>query len=49
MKRNALSRPGEQVTLERCRLGTDAVALGAALLPLEQFVDGTITWREAVS
>jgi predicted NBD/HSP70 family sugar kinase len=42
VKQHALSRPGEQFTLERCRLGTDAVALGAALLPLERFVDGTI-------
>ncbi len=40
--RYALHRPGEQARLESCRLGDDAVALGAALLPLEQLIEGTL-------
>lgn len=39
---NALLRPSQQVRLEVSQLGRDAVALGAALLPLQQLIDGTI-------
>ena len=42
IKRQALNRPAQQVTLAPCRFGGDAVALGAALLPLEHFIAGTI-------
>ncbi len=37
----ALARPGHQVQLKISQLGRDAVALGAALLPLQQLINGT--------
>ncbi len=37
----ALTRPGQQVHLKVSELGRDAVALGAALLPLQQLINGT--------
>jgi predicted NBD/HSP70 family sugar kinase len=40
--RFALHRPADQVVLEPSKIGDDAVALGAALLPLERLIDGTI-------
>lgn len=39
----SLDRPAEQVRLDLCRLGDDAVALGAALLPLERLINGDIS------
>lgn len=42
VRTHSLKRPGEQFTLEPCALGGDAVALGAALLPLEQLIDGNV-------
>ena len=41
--RFALSRPADQVVLEAGKVGEDAVALGAALLPLERLIDGTLS------
>jgi predicted NBD/HSP70 family sugar kinase len=41
--RFALSRPADQVVLEPGKVGEDAVALGAALLPLERLIDGTLS------
>jgi predicted NBD/HSP70 family sugar kinase len=38
----ALARPGEQCRIEACRFGDDAIALGAALLPLEHLIEGTL-------
>ncbi len=38
----ALHRPAQQVALEVSQLGSDAVPLGAAMLPLLQLIDGTI-------
>jgi predicted NBD/HSP70 family sugar kinase len=38
----SLDRPAEQVSLASCLLGDDAVALGAALLPLERLIMGDI-------
>ncbi|HEY0697519.1 MAG TPA: ROK family protein [Micromonospora sp.] len=43
VSRFALHRPADQVVLEPSKLGDDAVALGAALLPLERFIDGNLT------
>ncbi len=34
----ALRHPGERTSVELCRLGPDAVALGAATLPVERFL-----------
>lgn len=42
IRRHALHRPGEQFQLEACVLGHDAVALGAALLPLDRLIEGDI-------
>jgi predicted NBD/HSP70 family sugar kinase len=39
---NALDRPAQQVRLEVTRLGHDAVALGAALLPIQHLIEGTL-------
>lgn len=39
IRRYALARPAEQCRVEPCRLGDDAIALGAALLPLEQLLE----------
>ncbi len=41
--RFALTRPADQVVLEPGKVGEDAVALGAALLPLERLIDGTLS------
>jgi predicted NBD/HSP70 family sugar kinase len=38
----ALGHPGDQCRIEPCRFGDDAIALGAALLPLEQLIEGTL-------
>ncbi len=43
VERFALSRPANQAVLEPGKVGEDAVALGAALLPLERLIDGTLT------
>jgi len=39
---DSLARPAEQCRIETCRFGDDAVALGAALLPIEALIDGSI-------
>lgn len=39
---NSLKRPGQQCRVVASQIGLDAVALGAALLPLEQLIDGNI-------
>jgi predicted NBD/HSP70 family sugar kinase len=43
--RHALPRPASRVTVEKSSLGRDAVSLGAALLTLEQFIEGTLPAR----
>jgi predicted NBD/HSP70 family sugar kinase len=43
VSRFALHRPADQVVLEPSKIGDDAVALGAALLPLERLIDGTLS------
>ena len=40
---NCLVRPASVVRLEVSQLGSDAVALGAALLPLQQLVEGRLS------
>lgn len=40
VRRHSLARPGEQFVLEPAALGGDAVALGAALLTLDQLIEG---------
>jgi predicted NBD/HSP70 family sugar kinase len=42
VRRHTLRPPGPDRTVEPCALGADAVALGAALLPLEELIDGNI-------
>ena len=42
MNVNSLVRPADTVRLELSGLGSDAVALGAALLPLQQFIEGLL-------
>lgn len=37
-----LHRPAHQVQIEASQLGSDAVAIGAAVLPLQHLIDGTI-------
>jgi predicted NBD/HSP70 family sugar kinase len=39
--RHALRQPFAETSIELCRLGPDAVALGAATLPVEHFLSGT--------
>ncbi|MEO7146727.1 MAG: ROK family protein [Terrimesophilobacter sp.] len=39
MRRFSLEQPGSEAVLERSRLGNDAVALGAATLPLDRFIE----------
>jgi predicted NBD/HSP70 family sugar kinase len=39
MRRFSLEQPGSEAVLERSRLGTEAVALGAATLPLDRFIE----------
>jgi predicted NBD/HSP70 family sugar kinase len=41
--RFALAHPAEQVVIEPGKVGDDAVALGAALLPLERLIDATLS------
>jgi hypothetical protein len=36
---SSLPQPGREVALVRSRLGRDAVALGAATLPLDRFIE----------
>ena len=45
----SLERPAEQVRLDACELGDDAVALGAALLPLDRLIKGDIPAPKAIS
>jgi predicted NBD/HSP70 family sugar kinase len=47
VRNHALERPGQQFRLEACRFGDNAVALGAALLPLEQLIEGTLRPQRA--
>lgn len=42
IRRHTLHRPREQFRLEACVFGDDAVALGAALLPLDRLIEGDI-------
>lgn len=44
-----LDRPAEQVRLDACEFGDDAVALGAALLPLDRLIKGDIPAPKAAS
>ena len=44
-KRHSLSYRFSQTSIELGRLGPDAVALGAATLPMERFLSGTLTAR----
>jgi predicted NBD/HSP70 family sugar kinase len=46
--RFALQHPADQVLLEASKIGDDAVALGAALLPLERLIEGTLPGRRSV-
>lgn len=39
VRRLSLERPGGQFTIELCRFEGDSVALGAALMPLQAFID----------
>jgi predicted NBD/HSP70 family sugar kinase len=39
VRRFSLKQPGEQAVVERSRLGSDAVALGAATLPVDRFIE----------
>ncbi len=39
-RRHALRHPFAETSIELCRLGPDAVALGAATLPVERFLSG---------
>jgi predicted NBD/HSP70 family sugar kinase len=39
MRRSSLKQPGEEAVVERSRLGQDAVALGAATLPVDRFIE----------
>jgi hypothetical protein len=43
VRRYALRRPGEQFQLGPCAVGDDAVALGAALLPLDHLIEDDIS------
>ncbi|MCW2884994.1 MAG: hypothetical protein QOE54_3879 [Streptosporangiaceae bacterium] len=40
-RRQSLRHPFAETSIELCRLGPDAVALGAATLPVEHFLNGT--------
>ncbi len=40
-RRHALRHPFAETSIELCRLGPDAVALGAATLPVERFLNGS--------
>lgn len=43
VRRLALARPASQCQLTRCQIGADAIALGAAVLPLELLIEGAIS------
>lgn len=47
VRRHTLTRPGQQCRFDPCHFGDDAVALGAALLPLEQLIEGTLATTKA--
>lgn len=49
LRQFSLDRPAEQVSLVPCELGDDAVALGAALLPLNRLIEGDIPAPKANS
>jgi predicted NBD/HSP70 family sugar kinase len=40
-RQHSLRHPFEETSIELCRLGPDAVGLGAATLPIEAFLNGT--------
>lgn len=42
VRANSLDRPSGQFDLVRSKLGEDSIALGAALLPIEQLIENTI-------
>jgi predicted NBD/HSP70 family sugar kinase len=44
-RQHSLTHRFAQTTIELGRLGSDAVALGAATLPMERFLNGTLTLR----
>jgi predicted NBD/HSP70 family sugar kinase len=44
-RQHSLTRRFAQASIELGRLGPDAVALGAATLPMERFLDGTLATR----
>lgn len=49
LREYSLDRPAEQVRLDACKLGDDAVALGAALLPLDRLIKGDLPAPKAAS
>jgi hypothetical protein len=44
-RQHSLTHRFAHASIELGRLGTDAVALGAATLPVERFLDGTLAAR----
>ncbi len=42
VRASALERPGRQFDLVPCVLGSDSIPLGAALLPIEQLIEGNV-------
>lgn len=42
IRHQTLDRPAQQIQIEASQLGSDAVAIGAAVLPLHHLIDGTI-------
>lgn len=42
-RRHSLRQPFAETSIELCRLGPDAVALGAATLPVERLLNGAVT------
>jgi len=49
MRSNSLIRPAADMRLEPSRLGLDAVAFGAALLPLEELIEGRLPVPDSVA
>jgi len=47
VRTHSLDRPGAQVSITGSTQSVDPVALGAALLPLERFIEGTLSEEEA--
>lgn len=45
-RQHALSHPFARTSIELGRLGPDAVGLGAATLPIEHFLNGTVPWGQ---